>query len=464
MRKVKSTALLGAFVAVASVGFISHEAHGATITSVITNISKEMLPGSVTLSAPVVTPGVNYPSNSQVQITLTLNGATFVSDSSYSIENNSTTCSTTGNGLSSITFANTAASTACSLSEGASYTITGGASGVSPSSVVFSVPQTSSSIVLSYSSNVNSSTGNDASSPVTLAQVMQQLSVSANSVTQAVISPSSLTAFTDNSPSATNAVVISNSAYNNSTWSNTISSSIAMSFVFSSIPSSVTLVSASDVGNTTKSISSATPGNNSATVTASFTVASDYPFKNGSSDTISFGFSNSGNIQPGTIVLSSITGVTSSTSYVYLSTPQNFINFTFGGTQLYIPDALAHSGSNVIQSGYITISMPTSASIASVTVLNNSSASCPVPSLIPEQNNGMNTGVYLIDLGALAGQCTGLTPGAWQTGVPLVIFISGSNATPNNITADAYATFFGHLKRIPVDVVNSSSTYPQFSY
>jgi len=28
MRKIKSTALLGAFVAVASVGVISHEAHG----------------------------------------------------------------------------------------------------------------------------------------------------------------------------------------------------------------------------------------------------------------------------------------------------------------------------------------------------------------------------------------------------------------------------------------------------
>jgi len=458
MRKIKSTALLGAFVAVASVGVISHEAHGATVTSIINNIAKEMLPGNVTLPAPVISSSVNFPSNAQ--ITLTLSGATFINGSSYSIVNApaSTTCSTnlTGN-FSSVTFSN------CSLSTNYSYTITGGGA-TTPSSVIFGGSQNTSSIVLSYSSNV----GNDTPSSVTLAQVMQQLSVPPPSLTTAVISPISLSTFTNGTSSATNAVVISNSAYNNTTWSNTISPSITMSFLFSSIPSSVSLVSATDVFNTTKPISSVTPGNNSATVTVSFTAtsASDYPFK-GSSDTISFGFSNSSNvsISSGTIVLSSITGVTSSTSYVYSSTPQSFINFTFGGTQIYIPDALAPYDNNVIQYGYITISMPSSASIGSISVLNNQSASCPAPSLA----NGLltstsTTGVYYINLATLAASCTGLTPAAWQSGVPLVININGSNATPTNITADAYATFFDHLKRIPVVVLNIGSSSAAFSY
>jgi large-conductance mechanosensitive channel len=75
MRKIKSTALLGAFVAIASVGVISHEAHGTTVTSIVNTIAKEALPSIVPVPAPVVTPSVNYPSNASV--TLTLSGATF---------------------------------------------------------------------------------------------------------------------------------------------------------------------------------------------------------------------------------------------------------------------------------------------------------------------------------------------------------------------------------------------------
>jgi hypothetical protein len=449
MRKVKSTALLGAFVAVASVGVISHEVHGATVTSIVNTIAKEYLPSSVTLPGPVVTSSVNYPSNASV--TLLLSGATF--NGSYTITGPSYfSCSSSSvNGTSSITLS----AGTCSLTAGSSYTIVGGVNDGGSSFVVYG-SQGTSSIVLSYISNV----GNDTPSSVTLAQVMPQLSVSPNSVTQAVISPTSQTAFTNGFNSATNAVVISNSAYNNSTWSNTISPSITMNFLFSSIPSSVTSVGATDVGNPTKPISSVTPGNNSATVTASFTASSDYPFQHGSSDTISFGFSNSGNIQAGTIVLSSITGVTSSTSYVYLSTPQNFINFTFGGTQIYVPDALAPDN-NVIQSGYITISMPSTASIASISVLNNPSASCPTNGILTSTTT---PNVFYINLRTLASLCTGLTPDAWQSGVPLVIYISGSNATPTNITADAYAVFENMLKRIPVDVLNASNSYANFSY
>jgi len=445
MRKIKSTALLGAFVAVASVGAISHEAHGAVVTSIINNIPKEMLPGSVTLPAPVISSSVNFPSNASV--TLILSGATFVNGQSYTIGS----CTANGNGLSSVTFSN------CPLVANASYSIIGGAASTS---FIVDGSQGTSSIVLSYSSNV----GNDTPSSVTLAQVMPQLSVSANSVTQAVINPSSLTLFTNGFNSATNAVVISNSAYNNSTWSNTINASDTISFLFTGIPSSVTLVSATDTGANTQR--TATPGNQSATV--SFTLAqANSPFASSSSDTIYFGFSNSGNIQPGTIVLSSITGIApnaSASNYVYSSTPQNFINFIFGGTQIYVPDAVAPYGSNSIATGYIFISMPSSASIASISILNNpNNASCPPP---PSGNylTSMSNGMYYISLSSLAASCTGLTQSDWQTGVPLVINITGSGATPNNITADAYAVFFGHLKRIPVDVVNIGTSTAAFSY
>jgi len=128
MRKIKSTALLGAFVAVASVGAISHEAHGTTLTSVVNTIAKEALPNRVTLPAPLVTPSVNYPSNAQV--TLTLSGASFYYDknntnnNSYTIAGagSSTICiaSTSFSGQNSLTFNN------CSLTANASYTIVGG--------------------------------------------------------------------------------------------------------------------------------------------------------------------------------------------------------------------------------------------------------------------------------------------------------------------------------------------------
>jgi len=470
MRKIKSTALLGAFVAVASVGAISHEAHGTQVTSVINNIPKEMLPGSVTLPAPLVTPSVNYPSNAQ--ITLTLNGASFVNTYSYTILGSSTYCPVTvSNGsVSSVTFKN------CALSANNSYTITGGPHAISSSSIVLSGSQNTSTISLSYSSNV----GNDTSSSVALAQVQQQLTVTPAYVTTAFIDPSSLSKFTNGATSAINSVVISNSAYNNSTWSNTIGSnnaSYTMNFLFGNIPGSVSLVSATDYTNNT--FVSATPGNASATVSA--TLANSTSPLASASDTIYFSFSNYSNssIQTGTILLSSITGIgpnEGSVSYVYSSTPQPFLSFSIGGTQIYVPDALAPYNGNVIQAGYITISMPSSASIASVSVLNNPNASCSTPStanglLTPLQNNGVNTGVYVIDLREFAQSCTGLTAGEWQAGVPLVIYISGSNATPTQITADAYAVYNngvnnGGLKRIPVNVVNSSNVNAntQFSY
>jgi hypothetical protein len=456
MRKIKSTALLGAFVAVASVGAISHEAHGTTLTSVIYNIPKETLPSSVTLPAPYVTPSVNYPSNATV--TLTLSGASFVYGPYYPfyiiVGNGGNVCSARASyfGQNSLTLSN------CALTANTSYSIVGG----NPNVLVVDGSQGTSSIVLSYSSNV----GNDTPSSVTLAQVMPQLSVSVNSVSNYVISPSSLSTFTNGTSSATNAVVISNSAFGNTTWINTINASDTMSFLFTGIPSSVSSVSATDTGANTPQ--TATPGNASATI--GFVLANNKaPFASASSDTIFFGFFNSGNIQPGTIVLSSITGVTTSTSYVYVtistsyvysSTSQNFLTFTIGGTQLYIPDALAPDN-NLIQSGYITISMPSTASIASISVLNNQSVSCPTNGILTSTST---PNVYYINLATLASLCTGLTPTAWQSGVPLVINISGANATPNNITADAYARFNNMLKRIPVNVLNASSSSANFSY
>jgi len=445
MRKVKSTALLGAFVAVASVGVISHEAHGSQVvppnnTPII--ISKEYLPSQVNLQASVI-PAVSLSSGT---VTLKISGASFLSSSTYVISGASCTYVPLSN-TDTLTF------TSCTVNASSTYPIT---SVGSASSFTVTVPASSSSIVLSYSTNVG-----DAST-ATIAQVQQQLTVTPASSTTDYINPSSMSSFTNGSNSAANSVSIVNNALHNSSWTTYDITSSTMIFLFTGIPGSVSSVSAGDTaGNTSQS---ATPGNQSATI--SFGLSSTLaPFSStlSSSDTITFTFSNSGNIQPGTIVLSSITGVALNNmnnyiDYPYLSTPQNFLTFAITGTQIYVPDALAPSGSNVIKSGYITISMPTSASIASISVLNNPSASCPAPST----SNGLlqstsTTGVYYIDLSQLAQACTGLSASAWQSGVPLVINISGTNATPNNVTADAYAVFNGYLKRIPVNVLNTSN-------
>jgi len=457
MRKIKSTALLGAFVAVASVGAISHEAHGGTITTPTgapTIISKEMLPNPSATFQAFIVPSVGFSGSS---ITLTVSGATFTSGYSYTISSASCNTSAVYSGQNSLTF------TSCSVSSSSAYSIS--TSGAPAGTFYLSVPASSSSIVLYYSSN-----GGDTPTSQTIAQVQQQLTYTANAGI-AYINPSSLSTFdggNGSGSSASNSVTLLNSEYgNNSTWSNTINPSYTMSFVFTNIPSSVSSVS-SVTGQ-----SSTTPVNGSATV--SYTLTNIYPpFSSSSSATLSFKFSNSNNvsISTGTISLSSIVGSDtnnsgSSVSYAYLSTTQPFLTFTLGATQIYVPDALASYSGNVIQYSYITISMPSSASIASISVLNNPNASCSVPST----SNGLlvstsTTGQYYIDLGKLAASCTGLTPTAWQSGVPLVITIGGTNATPNNITADAYAVFLGHLKRIPVDVLNSSSVGAgtQFSY
>jgi hypothetical protein len=489
MRKVKSTALLGAFVAVASVGVISHEAHGAAVGagSLIYNIPKEMLPGAVlSLSSVSLSTSANYQNGASV--TLTLSGATFVNSDYYGIlgpgsysgcfYNSSNQYSggpspVPSSGLNSLTLSCANNGTGnYSLTAGASYTIVGGPnSTLENDASIFSVsvPQNSSPIVLQYIPNVNG----DSAASATLANVVPQLSVS-SSITTAVISPSSGTVFTDNSPSATNTVVISNSAYNDTNvWTNTISSLMAgtsytMNFLFTNIPSSVSALGAIDSNNPANSSITA-PVNGS--VTLSLPLAQrTFILSSGSSDTITFSFTNSGNIQLGTILLSSITGIglnnsNSSVSYVYSSTTQPFITFSSSGVQIYIPDALAKYDGNLIQAGFITISMPSDTSIASISVLNNPSASCPVPTIANGSlSSATSPGVYYIDLNKLANLCTGISSSAWQSGVPLVINLSGSNVSPNNITADAYAVFNNMLKRIPVVVVSNGTGLNAFSY
>ncbi|AEF19908.1 MULTISPECIES: hypothetical protein [unclassified Hydrogenobaculum] len=449
MRKIKSTALLGAFVAVASVGAISHEAHGTKVTSIVNTIAKEYLPGNVSLPTPYITPSVNYPSNASV--TLILSGASFVNGDYYAIlgAGSSTLCTTqeSYSGLNSLTLSN------CSLTANASYTIVGGGLSTYANNTSFTVygSQGTSSIVLSYSSDV----GNDTPSSVTLAQVQQQLTVTPANAGTAIIDPSSLSTFVSGSY-----VYDYNTAYNtmtisSSTGFSTSISSDTLNVVFNGIPSSVSTIYTYFSGATSSTSDTAssnyTQGTGSATV--SLTLPSNGAvFSSPYSDTAIFHFSNSGNIQPGTIYISSIAS-TSSNSYSYFSGSQNFLTFAFGGTQIYVPDALAPYDGNAIQSGYITISMPSSASIASISVLNNPSASCPTNGILTSTST---PNVYYINLATLASLCTGLTPTAWQSGVPLVINIAGSNATPNNITADAYATFNGMLKRIPVNVVYSA--------
>jgi len=453
MRKIKSTALLGAFVAVASVGVISHEAHGGTIVippnGAPTIISKEMLPNTSASLQASIDPGVGITSGT---IKLTISGAYFAG--SYTISGAGGSCATNvSSATTSLTFTN------CSVTANTAYPIESFNSSNTYSYFSVSVPASSSSIVLTYSSNVGDT------STSTIAVVQQQLTVTPHNAVTTYIDPSSLSTFIGGGNVASNYVVLSNNEYgNNSTWSNTINvnanTSYTMNFVFTGIPGSVSSVSALFNG------SSATPVNGSATVSSTLINISS-PFSSSSSAMLSFDFSNSNNvdIQTGTISLSSITGLgfngNNSVSYPYLPAPQNFLTFALGATEIYIPDALAHSGSNVITDGYITISMPSSASIASISVLNNPSASCPTNGILTSTST---PNLYYIDLNTLASLCTGLNPTAWQAGVPLVIYISGTNASASNITADAYAVFNGMLKRIPVNVVNIGSGYANFNY
>jgi hypothetical protein len=467
MRKVKSTALLGAFVAVASLGAISHEAHGSTLTSTANTIAKEALPASVTLPAPVLTASVNYTSSATLTLTLS-GGAAFLG--SYTIGNGAGCSATASAPSGTLSFSN------CSITASASYPI----ENVSATTFSVTAPSQGISLIsLSYSSNVY----NDAPSSVTLAQVQQQLTIPSSPST-AYINPASLSTFLLTSYSSPyNYVAPSdNIAYTTMMVSSSTGFSISISsdtinVVFNGIPSSVVGVDAvfpptysSNTGSVANSDTASTavytPGTGS--VTVSLTLPSNGAVFSQSSllheDLTTIYFSNSGNIQPGTIYISSILGAAG--LYQYLpSGSQNFLTFAIGGTQIYVPDALAPFDGNVINSGYITISMPSSTDIASITVLNNPSASCPVPTL----SNGAlqstsSTGVYYIDLSKLAPLCTGLSASAWQSGVPLVMTISGSNVGPNTVTADAYAVFNGYLKRIPVNVVAGNSVNTQFSY
>jgi hypothetical protein len=424
------------------VGVISHEAHGTTIaTNGTTIISKETLAttgSTVTLQASI-TPTVTF-NSSNSSITLTISGANFIANNSYTISGASCSDEPTSS-TTSLTF------TGCDVIAGDTYGIL-----VANQTTGFSVsvPQSSSSIVLSYSSNV---TG-DTSASATIAEVQQQLTVTPANAATAFIDPSSESTFTYGTSSATNSVVISNNAYGNSAWSNTISPPYTISFLFTNIPSSVSAVSATDSGSNASV--QVNPSGTEATVTFSL-ASTSAPFQKASSDTLYFSFTNSGNIQPGTIYISSILGPN---SYQYFSGSQNFLTFTLGGTQIYIPDALV-SDSNAINYSYLTISMPSSASIASISVLNTG-VNCSVSSISLTHTG--TTGVYYMSLSQLVQACPGISSVAWQAGVPLVINISGSNVAPNTVTADAYAVFLGHLKRIPVVVLSNGTGLNAFSY
>jgi len=454
MRKVKSTALLSAFVAVASLGVISHEAHGTKLSSLPNYIAREALNSTqnlVSLSGPVVTPSVNYPSGATV--TLTLGGASFYGNaSSYTIiSGNTTYC--TGKSFSSNS---TILSLSCSngLVENNSYTIVGGNSS---STLPLEVPQTTGSIVLSYSSNVN----NDTPSSVTLAQVIPQLTVKPANAVTATIDPNSLSTFTasGNASSSTAYNTITISSSNPSTFSDPITSD-TLYVTFNGIPSSVSTISATFLSTTTSdtATSNYTQGAGSATVSLVLLGSggnTDAVFNPPYSNTATFNFVNSGTIQPGTISISSIISADGTYSYSLSST--SFLSFSLPATQLYIPDALV-SDSNVIQYSYLTISMPSSASIASISALNTG-VSCSVSSI--SLTSTSTNGVYYMDLSQLVQACPGISSVAWQSGVPLVITIA--NATTSQVTADAYAVFGGMLKRIPVNVINGNGSN-NFSY
>ena len=105
--------------------------------------------------------------------------------------------------------------------------------------------------------------------------------------------------------------------------------------------------------------------------------------------------------------------------------------------------------------------MSPGATISSISVLNTG-VNCSVSSISLESTS--TSGVYYIDLSQLPSLCTGLSSFAWQSGVPLVINLSGSNVGPNTVTAYAYAVFNGYLKRIPVVIVSNSTGSNVFSY
>jgi len=459
MRKIKSTALLGAFVAVASLGAISHEAHGTTVSSAVSTIAKEYLPNIVSLPAPTVSVPSNVTYGNPATVKLTLSGATFANGYTYAIvgAGSSTECTGTGNGTNIVTLTCTAPTASNpSLTAGDSYTIVGGLSTAqlanSPLLFSVSVPQTTNSIVLYYSSE---NVPGDQPSSTTLAQVQQQLTVTPAKAATATIDPSSLSTFEGGNNTATNTITISSLPPSEFTFPIT---SDTLNVIFNGIPNSVSSVYAiPSPGDYSSSIYA--QGAGSATV--SLTLPSTGPVFDSPpsySDIATFYFSNSGNIQPGTIYISSILGATG--LYQYLpSGSQNFLSFSLPATQIYIPDALV-SDSNAIDYSYLTISMPQGATISSISVLNTG-VNCSVSSISLTHTG--TTGVYYMDLSQLVQACQGISSTAWQAGVPLVITISGSNVGPNTVTADAYAVFAGHMKRIPVNVV-AGNNIARFSY
>ena len=455
MRKVKTTALLGAFVAIAGVTAISHEAGATQITATVNTYAKELYQGNISVSNVLLTPSVNA---SGATIVLSLQNATFTVAPNiyYGPASSDTLCTapTLANPTSSVTL------TGCSLTANASYTVSTG-----PGTVLSISSVNNSPAILTYSSNVT----NDTQSSATVTNVVQQLSVSSITSNTYVINPASLTSFqnSNNNNQAANSVVL-NDASGYSTWTYYIKSG-TLSFVFSGIPNSVTQVSGSASYGSDGFSSATTFGNGSTTVSV---ILNSGGLLSTTSDTYTFTFSNSGNIQPANITLNSIIGsVTSNatgisnSSYSYLSNPQLFMTWLINGVQIYVPDALVPYNGNAITAGYITISMPSSASIAGIQILNNTSASCNATGLLTPTGLANQ---YYINLANLPSACTGVSGSAWQSGVPLVITVSAQNGVlPSQVAADGYAVIQGYgLKRLPTNVINSTSptSYSQFPY
>ncbi len=456
MRKIGSKALLSGVVMALGMVALSHEANAGMVYASSETIAKETLSSSgSSVTLPFVS--ISSAANASGSIVIALQNATF-SAGSYTFSSSaagvSCTASNVPSNASSITFIAASSGGNCDIFNTATtansftaglYTL----GSTNPSGSLAVTLNGNAPVTITYNSTVS----NDPSSSATLANILQQFSMS-TSATSYTINPYSLSVFNVGSTtttSATNSIVVSNSAYNNG-WYKSVSSTQTVTggtsypelqFLFTGIPSSVNNVSFSDLGgiNGGGDTGVVLQQNNSASVLVTLATTGKGVLSN-PSDTYSFVFMNSGDISTGNINVTaySVSGAGNiKQSITYLSnTP--FLSFIPGGIPIYLPNV--QSGSTF--GGWVKITGPSPMSVASVSVLNTG-VSCSVSS--SSETNGNATTVY-INLSQLQSACSGSNLD-WAVGLPVEILVSGSNLSFSNVAAYAYQNYNGFFKRIP---------------
>ncbi len=441
MRKVKSTALLGAFVAISGVMALSHEARATQISVVTQTYARETVNSStLSISSVGIVSSVNE--NGTENIVFTLQNGYFTSGT-YNLYTPSTS-SAAGTAIctngAKVTANQTSITlTSCTTTSGSTYYLApGSATSATPAEALPIVASGSGNVVLNYSSNISIDTPASAA----LANILQQLAASVTSTSSCTIDPTSLTSFKNcgGGSIASNNVVMSNSA-DGGGWVQSITTNSQLNFVFNGVPSSVNQIMPNVGGDYASSVT--TIANNSATVTVAL---SSTGLLSNSSDTYTFTFSNSGDIGAGNITVTaySVSSATAGNiiqSITYLNNVP-FLSFVPGAISIYLPNV--QSGSTA--GGWVKITGPSSMSVASISVLNTG-VSCSLSSLTNSETNGTATTIY-INLGNLQSACTGSNLD-WVVGLPVEINLTGAGVSTSNVAAYAYQNYNGFFKRIP---------------